>query len=75
MELKTPAEWLETEDYAGIVITNPEGWGPPGGSAFWEEWATPITDDEFFSRLCKSTVESRGKVLGPGVVQAPLLPD
>lgn len=69
---KTPDEWLSTEQYRGIVVTNPEGWPRKN---FERAWREPITDIEFFARLCRSTVESRGKVQGPGVAQHPLLAD
>lgn len=72
MERKTPDEWLADPKYAGIVITRPEGWDLMD---FATDWSRPLTDDEFFARLCRSTVESRGKVAGPGVVQHPLLAD
>lgn len=72
MEKKTPSEWLETAQYAGIVITDPGGWDYRD---FESDWGKPITDDEFWVKLCRSTVESRGKVQGPGVVQHPLVRD
>lgn len=71
-ERKTPDEWLATERYAGIVVTKPEGWDL---DHFAADWARPLTDEEFFSRLCRSRVESRGKVAGPGIVQHPLMAD
>jgi hypothetical protein len=72
MERKTPDEWLADPKYAGIVVTTPYGWDMHD---FEKAWKKPLTDDEFFARLCRSRVESRGKVAGPGVVQHPLLSD
>lgn len=55
---KTPDEWLQTDEFSGITVMDPDGWdrfnadGPDG-------WNTPLTRDEFKRRLARSTIGPR----------------
>ena len=55
-ELKTPDEWLETDEFKGYVIFDPDGWD---GNNFEKSWNEKITRDEFKERLYKSTLMCR----------------
>jgi hypothetical protein len=49
---KTPEEWLQTDDFRGLVVMDPDGWRGKNAPA----WDEPITAVEFNHRLCMSTV-------------------
>lgn len=51
-ELKTPEDWLQTPEFKGTIVMDPDGWRKEG-SPKWEE---PITIEEFRSRLLECTV-------------------
>jgi len=52
MELKTPNEWLETPEFEGVIVMDPDGWRYEGAP----KWTDPITLDEFKRRLMECTV-------------------
>jgi ABC-type thiamine transport system substrate-binding protein len=69
-EKKTPQQWMADEPYRGIVVVKPRP--PQEGLPFLTWWNTPVTDDEFYTWLCQSQLESRVYVQGAGMVQHPL---
>ena len=53
-DMKTPEEWLATEEYAGHTVLDPDGWNRRD---FQNSWREPLTKEEFDARLSKSTVQ------------------
>jgi len=49
---KTPVEWLGTPEFKGIQILDPDGWDLAN---YDEDWAKPLTRQEFFDKLVVST--------------------
>ncbi len=49
---KTPNEWLETPEFKGVVVMDPDGWRSEGAP----KWTDPITLDEFRRRLMVCSV-------------------
>lgn len=52
MELKTPNEWLETPEFKGVVVMDPDGWRSEDAP----KWTDPITLEEFRRRLMVCSV-------------------
>lgn len=48
----TPTEWINRK-YPGLVVLDPDGWDR---SNYEEDWARPITEQEFEDKLSVSTV-------------------
>jgi len=53
MELKTPDEWLQMDEFKDTTILDPDGWDR---SNFTESWNEKITLVQFRTRLYQSTV-------------------
>lgn len=53
MDLRSPERWLET-DFKGYQILDPDGWRGPN----YLDWRTPLTREEFRSRMLKSTIQA-----------------
>jgi hypothetical protein len=49
-ELKTADEWSKLY---GVVVRDPDGWRVEDAPS----WETPITEDDFSSRMARSTVQ------------------
>lgn len=52
--LRTPDEWLLTENWKGITVLDPDGWDRKNFSV---SWSTPITEQEFSDRIAQSTCQ------------------
>lgn len=53
MQVLTPDEWLDTDEFKGIIIMDPDGWDRRN---FEESWNTPIDKHEFLCRLSQCTL-------------------
>ena len=51
-ELKTPEEWLKTDEYRQYTIMDPDGWRGKDAPS----WETPLTHKEFEYRLMQCTL-------------------
>jgi len=51
-ELKTPEEWLKTDEYRQYTIMDPDGWRGKDAPS----WGTPLTHKEFEHRLMQCTL-------------------
>lgn len=52
-DLRTPEQWLLTDEFKGLRILDPDGWRGRNG----RDWEDKISHDEFQSRLARCTVE------------------
>lgn len=52
-ERKTPDEWLQTPEFSGLIVIDPDGWDR---RRFKEDWARPLNRVEFVGRLSISTL-------------------
>lgn len=59
-DLRTPDEWLEDDDFKGIIVMDPDGWDR---SNYEESWAEKITRDEFGNRMGRSTCQIPGHIM------------
>ncbi len=56
-ELKqSTSKWLASYKYSNVRILDPDGWNREG-ETFRESWDEKITEFEFESRLCTSTIQ------------------
>lgn len=51
-DLRTPDEWLATDEFAGWVVLDPDGWDRLN---FEKSWAERIDHATFTARLVRST--------------------
>ena len=59
-DLRTPDEWLEDDDFKGVIVMDPDGWDRQN---YEESWAEKITRDEFGNRMGRSTCQIPGHVM------------
>ena len=50
---KTSAEWVEL---SGLEIIDPDGWNRKSQAGFESDWNMPITLNEFWDKVCRSTI-------------------
>ena len=50
--LMKPDDWLETEEFNGFLVMDPDGWDRQN---FEESWNEPISSKVMWERLAKST--------------------
>lgn len=50
--LKSAQEWLDTAEFSGLLIMDPDGWDRAN---YFESWVEPITREEFIRRKNNST--------------------
>lgn len=55
-DLRTPAEWEKELD---VIVVDPDGWDRTN---FEEDWAKPISREEFNQKLGRSSVTDLGAV-------------
>ena len=60
MVKKTPDEWCQE---TGIIVRDPDGWDRRN---FSEDWAIPLTWEEFVTKAMFSTIEDRRNALFQG---------
>lgn len=54
--IQSTEAWLNSPKYLNIQILDPDGWNRKTPKGFHESWDEKITEAEFETRLCKSTI-------------------
>jgi hypothetical protein len=55
-DTRTPDAWLQTEEFRSLIVLDPDGWDRKN---FEEDWARPLTLEEFSGKLMVSTIVPR----------------